>query len=136
MSKQEIINKVLMNSDESLMKMFDKEHIKEMYVTLTGDTEDRTVQQYVFLMRHFVTATHLHKGNIRQLYAVHTKETEVFRAVYTLNTVYGEEMLYPYGIIRTAYKQLIPNGTAKTDDDKILEMVDFLREHDAPAVYE
>lgn len=136
MKKQDIINEVLMHSNEELAERHTIESLRDMYVALTADREERGPMELILLMRFFVDTTYLHKGIIHNLYAVHTDETDTFRAITRLNEIYHENMMYPEGVVEKSYEQLIPNGAATREADKIDEMIMFLRGHDAPAVYD
>lgn len=135
MTKQFIVNEILMNSDNKLVLKYSDSELRDMYVKMIGDTEERDIQQYIYRLRLFVNKTYTHNGITHNLYAVHTIETDTFRAVNTINRLYGPNTLLYNGVINVAYKQLIISGSAESKNDKIKEMEKFLREHDAPAIY-
>ncbi len=136
MKKQKVVNTVLMSTDAELLNNYTRDQLQEMYTTITEDDAEMTDCQLVNMLRFTVNSTCLHNGISHNLYAIHTCYTDTFRAVYTLNTIYGEMLKYPAGYVEKAYEELCPKGKATCEDDMILEMVDYLREHDATAIYD
>ena len=136
MKKQKAINVVLMNDDSMLVKKYTRYQLREMYVTLTGDKEEKTTEEMVCLLREFVNTTYTHNNIEHNLYAIHTGATDSFRAVFRLNELYGNCLIYPDGVIEKAYKELFPNGKCEDEEDMVLTMAEWLRYHDASAIYD
>lgn len=137
MTRQEVINEVLMHTEDELMAKYTKEGLHDMLYVTTGNIENRSMREYVFLLQQYANSKYTSYGEFHRKYAVHTKETDIFRALYTLKQCnYDIDLRYPNGLIATAYYQLIPNGEAISDNDKLMEMIEFLKKNDAPIIYD
>lgn len=136
MTKQDIINEVLIHTDDELCNRNTNARLRAMYIELTQDYEHRSLEVVLCRLRDFVNKTIPHKGIEHNLYAVHTLETDTFRIFHKCNELYDVQVKYPSSVVKAAYRQLIPDGIASMEEEKISEMIEFLHKHDAPAVYE